>query len=234
MRLRQKIILSLSAVVSTFWAAVAAAQFLEGAAAPSAAPARQPAASAAHNTYSVVEPVKIDRSQATDGASAFENFGNAVPTRRERAAGSNQQPNNREQLQQEEEKPSVYRQVGHVTMETKDEDEDVQLIFLYMKNFEVYRSPSGQTRCSMRFAIVTTLPDKLSALSCRLKWPKMETTLNFIEVQPDVENHFDYTLLGDGCYNMSAQPNIVVNRCRAKGISQRSCAGKIRWITERK
>ena len=231
MKLRQKIFLSLGAVVSVFWAAAAEAQFLESSA-PKAA--GQPSASAARNTYSAVEPIKLDRTQAAEDASGFENLGNPSPEERRARNNGNLRTGNRELLQSEEEQPSIYRQMGHVTMETKDEDEDVQLIFLYMKNFEVYRSPSGQTRCSMRFAVVTTLPDKLSALSCRLKWPKIETTLNFIEVQPDVENHFDYTLLGDGCYNMSSQPNIVVNRCRAKGISQRNCAGKIRWITERK
>lgn len=199
-------------------------------------PAGQKAAVPQKNSYSVVEPVKGNRVVTEEVASPFDKVNsNASGTRKQPAATAAKNNNNRQALiKNGEETPSIYRQLGHVTLETKDEDEDVQLIFLYMKNFSIYRSPSGQTRCSMRFAIVTTLADKLSTLSCRLKWPKMETTLNFVDVQPDVENHFDYTLLGDGCYNMSKAPNIVVNRCRAKGMNQRTCAGKIRWITESK
>ena len=105
-------------------------------------------------------------------------------------------------------------------METTEEHEEDELIMLYMKDFSIYRSPSGQTRCSAKFSVLPTLPVKLSNISYRLKWPKMET------------NHFDYGLLGDGCYNMDRQPNIIVNRCRAKGMTQRQCASKIRWIKE--
>ncbi len=125
-----------------------------------------------------------------------------------------------------------YSTVGGVTVETDEENEEDELIMLYMKNFSVYRSPSGQTRCSARFAVLTTLPVKLSNISYRLKWPNMETVLSFSDVEPGVENHFDYGLLGDGCFSMDRQPNIVVNRCRAKGMTQRECAAKIRWIKE--
>ena len=117
-------------------------------------------------------------------------------------------------------------------METTEEHEEDELILLYMKDFSIYRSPSGQTRCSAKFSVLTTLPVKLSNISYRLKWPKMETVLTFSDVEPGVENHFDYGLLGDGCYNMDRQPNIIVNRCRAKGMTQRQCASKIRWIKE--
>lgn len=125
-----------------------------------------------------------------------------------------------------------YSKVGGVTVETTEKYKEDELIMLYMRSFNIYRSPSGQTRCSARFAIATTLPVKLSNLSYRLKWPNMETVLNFTDVEPGVENHFDYGLLGDGCYNMDRQPNIVVNRCRVKGMTQRDCASKIRWIKE--
>ena len=125
-----------------------------------------------------------------------------------------------------------YSTVGGVTVETTEENQEDELIMLYMKNFSIYRSPSGRTRCSARFAVLTTLPTRLANISYRLKWPKMETTLAFNDVDPGVENHFDYALLGDGCYSMDKQPNIVVNRCRAKGMTQRQCAAKIRWIKE--
>lgn len=125
-----------------------------------------------------------------------------------------------------------YSTVGGVTVETTEEHEEDELIMLYMKDFSIYRSPSGQTRCSAKFSVLTTLPVKLSNISYRLKWPKMETVLTFSDVEPGVENHFDYGLLGDGYYNMDRQPNIIVNRCRAKGMTQRQCASKIRWIKE--
>lgn len=93
---------------------------------------------------------------------------------------------------------SLYRRystVGGVTVETTEEHEEDELIMLYMKDFSIYRSPSGQTRCSAKFSVLTTLPVKLSNISYRLKWPKMETVLTFSDVEPGVENHFDY-----GCW----------------------------------
>lgn len=118
-----------------------------------------------------------------------------------------------------------------ITFSSNKKKEDQELIMMYMKDFKIYRSPSGQTRCSVQFAIVTTLPVKLSNISYRLQWPKMDTVLSFSNVEPQVENHFNYSLLGDGCYSMDRSPNIVINRCRVKGMSQRACAAKVRWIT---
>ena len=112
-----------------------------------------------------------------------------------------------------------------------NKSDDTELILLYMKDFKIYRSASGQTRCSMLFAISTTLQSSINNISYRLKWPKMETVLSFNNVPPQVEHHFNYTLLGDGCYSMDKTPNIIINRCRSKGLSQRACAGKVRWIT---
>lgn len=140
-------------------------------------------------------------------------------------------PYARQRTQQKEQK-SYYSTIGNVTIESKNEDEEDELIMLYMKDFNVYRSPSGMTRCSVKFAVLTTLPGPIANLSYRLKWPKMETGVSFNDVQSGVENHYSYSLLGDGCYNMDKQPNIVVNRCRAKGMTQQVCAMKIRWLTE--
>jgi len=194
----------------------------------------RPAAAAMEKTpkkgvYSAIEQVRSERVVSEQVDSPFD-----VDKNKNASENRAQARKRLLEAQEEAKKSPVLRQMGHVAIETDSDDDDVELIFLYMKNFSIYLSPTGKTRCSMRFAIVTTLPDKLSALSCRLKWPKMQTTLNFIDVLPDIENHFDYTLLGDGCYDMAKQPNIIVNRCRAKGISQRSCAEKIRWITESK
>lgn len=108
--------------------------------------------------------------------------------------------------------------------------EDEPLIFLFYKDFSVSKLLSGTVTCSVRFQILTTLDRKLNNLSVRLRWPEMETALTFIDVAPNQMVHYDYTLLGEGCYSMDKIPNIIVNRCRVKGLSQKECAAKIRWL----
>ena len=154
------------------------------------------------------------------------------------AYGTQQQAYSVQQRQQPKAQPqpspvgnSHVKYIEYEIADKSNNSNDKELILLYMKDFKVYRSASGQTRCSMLFAVSTTLKDKVSNLSYRLKWPSMETVLSFSDVPPQVEHHFNYTLLGDGCYSMDKTPNIIINRCRAKGLSQRACAGKVRWIT---
>ena len=108
--------------------------------------------------------------------------------------------------------------------------EDEPLIFLLYSDFSVNKLLSGTVTCNVRFQIITTLDRKLTNLSVRLRWPEMETTLSFIDVPPNQMVHHDYTLVGDGCYSMDKIPNIIVNRCRVKGLSQKDCAAKIRWL----
>ncbi len=108
--------------------------------------------------------------------------------------------------------------------------EDEPLIFLLYSDFSVNKLLSGTVTCNVRFQIITTLDRKLTNLSIRLRWPEMETSLSFIDVPPNQMVHHDYTLIGDGCYSMDKIPNIIVNRCRVKGLSQKDCAAKIRWL----
>ena len=103
-------------------------------------------------------------------------------------------------------------------------------IYIFYSDFSVGSMMSGSTTCDVKFQIVTTLDRKLNSLAIRLKWPKMETPLNFIDVNPNQKYHFMYTLLGDGCYSMDKIPNIIVNRCRVKGMTQEDCAQRVRWI----
>lgn len=107
---------------------------------------------------------------------------------------------------------------------------DDSLIFLYYTDFSVDKTLSGTIMCSVRFMVLTTLNSRLTNLSARLKWPGMETTISFNSVNPNEETYFDYTLLGEGCYSMDKLPNIIVNRCRVKNMSQKECASKIRWL----
>lgn len=103
-------------------------------------------------------------------------------------------------------------------------------IFLFYDNFSVNKTLGGVVRCNVRFVVLTTLNRKLSNLSVKLKWPNMLTSLSFNDVNPNVENYFNYTLVGDGCYSMDKIPNIIVNRCRVSKMSQEDCAAKIRWL----
>lgn len=107
---------------------------------------------------------------------------------------------------------------------------DETSIFLFYNDFSVSRMMGGTVSCDVKFLILTTLNRKLNNLSVRLRWPNMETTLSFSDVPPNQPMHYFYTLLGDGCYSMDKVPNIIVNRCRVKGLSQQDCAAKVRWL----
>lgn len=109
-------------------------------------------------------------------------------------------------------------------------DKEESLIFLFYKDFKINRTMGGLVMCDVRFIVLHTLENKINNLSFRLKWPEMETTLSYNEVMPNTETYFDYTLVGDGCYSMDKIPNVIVNRCRVKGLSQSACANKIRWL----
>ena len=108
--------------------------------------------------------------------------------------------------------------------------DDSPKIMLYMRDFKVANNLNGRPSCTMRFYILSSAPEKITNISYRLKWPKMETALSFDDVAPNTPTYFDYALLGNGCYSMDKAPNIIVNRCRIKGMSQRQCADAIQWM----
>lgn len=109
-------------------------------------------------------------------------------------------------------------------------DEDNELIFLYYEDFEITHGFGGSVGCNVKFVVVTSLNMRLSNLSVKLKWPDISTSLSFDDVNPNIKTYYNYALFGEGCYSMDKIPNIVVNRCRIKGISQQACARKIRWL----
>lgn len=104
------------------------------------------------------------------------------------------------------------------------------LIFLFYKDFKITKTMGGMVMCDVKFIVLHTFDHNLNNLSFRLKWPAIETTISYSDVQPNVETYFNYTLVGDGCYTMDKIPNVIVNRCRVKGVSQKECANKIRWL----
>ncbi|MBP5615446.1 MAG: hypothetical protein J6X42_02720 [Alphaproteobacteria bacterium] len=105
-----------------------------------------------------------------------------------------------------------------------------QHIFLFMRDFQVRTGFHGEVSCSMNFYVASTLSEKISNISYRLKWPDMETPLSFDNVQPGETLYRSYSLLGKGCYNMDTLPNIIVNRCRVKNMTQQTCASYISWM----
>jgi len=106
-------------------------------------------------------------------------------------------------------------------------------IYIFYSDFSVDSMMNGATTCDVKFQVLTTLDRKLSSLALRLQWKEMDTPLNFIDVNPNQMYHMNYTLLGDGCYSMDAVPNIVINRCRVKGMTQEECARRVRWIRKK-
>lgn len=124
-------------------------------------------------------------------------------------------------------------QRGQVAIYEVDEygrPQEVSRIFLYYDNFRIFRSVSGTTSCDVRFLINTTLDRRLISLDAKLVWPGITTMVSFINVDPNTPTYFNYTLLGEGCYTLDKMPNIVVNRCRVKGLSSAECAAKITWL----
>ena len=107
-----------------------------------------------------------------------------------------------------------------------DPDEKV---YMYMRDFKISRNINGRITCDVRFYLESKVKEKITNISYRLKWQSMETALSFTNVDPEGLEYKDYTLLGEGCYEMDEAPNIIVNRCRIKGRSQEHCASIIKW-----
>ena len=103
-------------------------------------------------------------------------------------------------------------------------------IFLYYDNFRISRSISGMTSCDIRFFVNNNLDSRITNLDVKLVWPNLTTAVSFADIPPNQPTYYNYTLLGDGCYDLDKMPNIVVNRCRVKGLSSAQCAGTITWL----
>ena len=86
--------------------------------------------------------------------------------------------------------------------------------------------------CDVRFNILSNLDRKITQLDIKLVWPEMTTTLSFSNVDPNTQTYYNYSLIGDGCYDMDVAPNIIVNRCRIKGMTASECANKLVWLSK--
>ncbi len=120
--------------------------------------------------------------------------------------------------------------VAFISPDSKDDEDSA--IFLYYSDFKITRTAVAGIGCRVRFHVVNGLNSRISNVSVKLVWPGLNTPVSFNNINPNTENYFDYALFGDGCYQMDKIPNIVVNRCRVKGMTQEACANRIRWLTK--
>lgn len=112
-------------------------------------------------------------------------------------------------------------------------EEDNSNIFMYINAIRMSRSATLGTTCRVRFITANGLNKKISNVSVKLVWPQNAmANLSFNDINPNSEVYLDYMLMGAGCYQLDKLPNIIVNRCRVKGMSQEACAGKIRWLSK--
>lgn len=119
-----------------------------------------------------------------------------------------------------------------VEQNDKGETRSNTKIFLYMDKFGIAESINGMVTCNMRFVMITNLDQKLTSFDAKLVWPGITTVLSYANVLPNTPTAYNYTLMGDGCYTMDKMPNIIVNRCRIKGMSSAQCADKIVWLSD--
>lgn len=119
-----------------------------------------------------------------------------------------------------------------VEVDDKGRMKKVTKIFLYYDKFKIGHYMGGATSCDVRFNILSNLDRKINQLDVKLVWPDMTTTLSFSNVQPNTQTYYNYSLLGNGCYNMDKAPNIIVNRCRVKGMTAAECANKLVWLSK--
>lgn len=103
-------------------------------------------------------------------------------------------------------------------------------IFLFYDNFKIRSRMSKTAGCDVRFNILSNLDRKINQLDIKLVWPGLTTTLSFSNVAPNTQTYYNYALMGEGCYNMEKAPNIIVNRCRVKGMTSSECANRLVWL----
>ena len=119
-----------------------------------------------------------------------------------------------------------------VEVDEKGRMKKVSNIFLFFDKFKVSNYLSNSAMCDVRFNVLSNLDRKINQLDVKLVWPDLTTTLSFKDVMPNTQTYYNYSLLGKGCYNMDKAPNIVVNRCRVRGMTSRQCADKLIWLSK--
>lgn len=123
---------------------------------------------------------------------------------------------------------------GQAFVEVDDQGrmKKAEKIFLFYDKFKVTNFMSNTATCDVRFNILSNLDRKISQIDVKLVWPDITTTLSFSNVAPNTQTYYNYSLIGNGCYGMDIAPNIIVNRCRVKGMTASECASKLIWLSK--
>lgn len=127
-------------------------------------------------------------------------------------------------------KPAQNVQTKSVVAGYKMGQIDEGRINIYMRDFEISQNLTGITSCSMSFHVYSTLSNTVSNISFRLKWPELETPLSFDNIGSGKTVSQNHAFAGKVCYTLDRTPNVIVNRCRVKGMSQQECANHIEWV----
>ena len=123
---------------------------------------------------------------------------------------------------------------GQAFVEVDDEGrmKKSEKIFLFYDDFKITNYMTNTATCDVRFNILSNLDRKITQLDVKLVWPDITTTLSFSNVAPNTQTYYNYSLIGNGCYGMDIAPNIIVNRCRVKGLTASECANKLVWLSK--
>ena len=116
------------------------------------------------------------------------------------------------------------------TEKNKEQKKKVSRILMYYKNFKIDITPSGRVMCDFDLVIHNSTPNKINTLNAQFVWPSIKTNASFYDVPARSERYLSLTLMGNGCYSMDKAPNIVLNHCRIKGMSEKECASAIHWV----
>ncbi|MBP5352584.1 MAG: hypothetical protein J6Y91_02325 [Alphaproteobacteria bacterium] len=117
-----------------------------------------------------------------------------------------------------------------VNNEVVFEEDKERNILIYYEDYKVTRGLDKIVRCSMRIYVLNDLETKISNLGFKLKWQGISTSLQMLQINPGVSTYTDIMLLGEGCFTMDKAPNVEVNRCRVKGMTQEQCADRVKWF----
>ena len=119
-----------------------------------------------------------------------------------------------------------------VEMDEQGRMKKTEKIFLFYDKFKITNYMKDTASCDVRFNVLANMDRKISQLDVKLVWPDITTTLSFSDIAPNTQTYYNYSLIGNGCYGMDIAPNIIVNRCRIKGMTASECASKLIWLSK--
>ncbi len=106
-----------------------------------------------------------------------------------------------------------------------------EMILAFYEDFKIYKDSIGKVRCDVNFVLISTLNQMLHEINFQLVWPNKTVGLTYEKVEPQTPYVYEYTLSGEGCYSMYNAPDVVINKCRAVGLSKKDCANRVLWLS---